>query len=286
MRGRTAAKKAPGTGAAAPATPRAKAAPKERVYKNWMADSMFARSQGVPPVKALGRQLYGDLLVLHHKRYAGLLESRLRYWLDAAEKKAAAANESAVAAASLPAPPEPRSARGRQTVLQPATIKRIKSHLTFNFVRAINDSGESAKISGDRPYSTTKLTVNWINSLVRSMAFVLRRPTKAAQHLPENYDELCLHFPLRIAFDVFLHILPPDDVFNAGEFAQTIVPNTGGAMTRAKRGSKNVPLGRPGLGDKRVVTEPMAVAAAGRVHDFQIICRAWRTWSASPSGRC
>lgn len=107
----------------------------------------------------------------------------------------------------------------------------------------------------------------WANSMMARMGFVKRKGTKAAKHLPDNFQELKDDFLERITSKVSEHKIPPEMIVNIDQTGISIVPVSD--WTMELEGSRQVPI--TGLDDKRQITAVMGVASTGRLIAPQLI---------------
>jgi hypothetical protein len=95
--------------------------------------------------------------------------------------------------------------------------------------------------------------------LDKTMAWSMRKGTKAAQKLPADAEEKCGTAFLRRAWTIKEHRIPAELIINADQTGVVYLP--GSRMTWAPRGSKQV--GVIGNEEKRAFTALLAVSAAG-----------------------
>ncbi|KAJ7027040.1 hypothetical protein C8F04DRAFT_1295668, partial [Mycena alexandri] len=95
----------------------------------------------------------------------------------------------------------------------------------------------------------------------------LRRPTNAAQKLPDNWEGLCEKSFFRIAHSIKEHDIPACLVVNSDQTQVVYAPGTG--LTWAERGAKQVSV--VGVEEKRAFTLVVSVAADGSCVPWQVI---------------
>ncbi|KAJ7158958.1 hypothetical protein C8R43DRAFT_882155, partial [Mycena crocata] len=103
--------------------------------------------------------------------------------------------------------------------------------------------------------------------LDNSLAWSMRKGTKAAQKLPVDAEEQCETVFLRRAWTIKEHRIPAELIVNADQTGIIYLP--GSRMTYAPRGSKQVPL--LGNEEKRAFTALLAVSAAADLLPVQCV---------------
>ncbi|KAJ6468789.1 hypothetical protein C8R45DRAFT_837619, partial [Mycena sanguinolenta] len=114
--------------------------------------------------------------------------------------------------------------------------------------------------------------------LDKTVAWSLRKGTKAAQKLPANAEDQCENAFFRRAWTIKEHRIPAELIINADQTGVVYLP--GSRMTYAPRGSKQVGL----IGnEKRAFTALLAVSAAGDALPIQCVYEGLTTRS-TPTG--
>jgi hypothetical protein len=116
--------------------------------------------------------------------------------------------------------------------------------------------------------------------LDRTLAWSLRKGTKAAQKLPANAEEQCENAFLRRAYTIKEHRIPAELIVNADQTGVVYLP--GARMTYAPRGSKQVAV--IGNEEKRAFTALLSISAAGDELPIQCVYEG-KTWRSLPSDK-
>ena len=104
-------------------------------------------------------------------------------------------------------------------------------------------------------------------SLLRRMGFVIRKGTKAARKLPENYEEQKTNFLNRIKDKIIEHKIPAEMIINFDQTGAKLVPSS--EWTMEEEGLKQVAIS--GLDDKREITVILGINMAGQLLPLQVI---------------
>jgi hypothetical protein len=94
-----------------------------------------------------------------------------------------------------------------------------------------------------------------------------RRATRAAQKLPEDWEQLCEHVFLRIAYGIKEEDIPPELLVNSDQ--TQVIYSQGSKLTWAKTGSRQVTV--IGRDEKCAFTVVVSVSNSGELLPFQAI---------------
>jgi hypothetical protein len=103
--------------------------------------------------------------------------------------------------------------------------------------------------------------------LHKALEWSFRKATRAAQKLPEKWEDLCERSFLRKAYIIKEHDIPPELYVNSDQTQVTYAP--GDKMTWADTGAKQVSLTK--TDEKRAFTVMVSVASDGTLLPFQAI---------------
>lgn len=100
-----------------------------------------------------------------------------------------------------------------------------------------------------------------------TLAWSIRRPTRAGHKLPDNADALCEKALFRIAYSIKEEEIPAELFVNTDQTQMVYAPGSG--MTWTKSGTKQVAV--VGDEEKRAVTIVVSIANGGKLLPFQVI---------------
>ncbi|KAF7344777.1 DDE superfamily endonuclease [Mycena venus] len=102
----------------------------------------------------------------------------------------------------------------------------------------------------------------WLHDTLR---WSIRRPTSAAQKIPDNWEDLCKKSFFRMVHAIKEHYIPPSLIINSDQTGIVYAPGDG--LTWAQKGSKQVPV--VGKEEKRAFTLVVSVLNNGGFLGFQ-----------------
>lgn len=111
------------------------------------------------------------------------------------------------------------------------------------------------------------ITERWARSLLERMNFVRRKGTKAARHLPPDFNSIKQEFLERVAMTIVEHKIPRELVINFDQTGSKFVPVS--EWTLEEQGSQQVSV--TGIDDKREMTVLLSVTAAGTLLPPQLL---------------
>jgi hypothetical protein len=94
-----------------------------------------------------------------------------------------------------------------------------------------------------------------------TMEWSERKATKAVQHTPKNWEDVCERAALRRAYIIKTEDIPPELIVNSDQTG--VVYNPGAKLTWAPRGSPQVAV--IGADEKRAFTALLAISLSGKV---------------------
>ena len=117
---------------------------------------------------------------------------------------------------------------------------------------------------GSRFHASDSFIRSWLH---KALEWSYRKVTRAAQKLPENWEDQCERSVLRKAYIIKEHDIPAELYVNSDQTQVTYAP--GDKMTWAETGAKQVSL--TNTDEKRAFTVMVSVASDGALLPFQAI---------------
>jgi hypothetical protein len=154
-----------------------------------------------------------------------------------------------------------KALRSSSALISLVTIHRI---VVATIMRMAPEVFEKKAADGTRFRCSDSYLRKWIHG---TLNWSERRATRAAQKIPENWEDLCEHALLRLAHQMKEEDIPPELYVNMDQTQVVLVQGLN--LTWADTGTKQVSV--VGAEEKRAITVVVSVACSGDLLPFQVI---------------